>query len=195
MRNLQIFGKILRFPYQRIKCSFDFLSLWDWNFCSIYSIFPEKLRNSEWTRQCCLLPSHPQSGIPWLWWSCSRASSLLFALLLSSGSCRCSLGGLWVAYTVLCWSPSSCQGGWSPAWGPGPGDTRLFPAVCRSPCPLVLPGLAAYSRHPLSVTHTSVLTHKLPWLIIHPQAKFCVLWSFCHREVNPHLLIFPTCPS
>lgn len=60
-RNLQIFGKFVRFPYQRIKCSFDLLPLWDWNFCSIYSIFPEKLRNSEWTRQGCLLPSHPHS--------------------------------------------------------------------------------------------------------------------------------------
>lgn len=111
-----------------------------------------------------------QARLPFTFTSSIRHSLVVIEFQQSSSPC-CLLccfywgvviGALWVAYTVLCWSPSSCQGGWSPPWGAGPGDTGLFQAVSRSPCPLVLPGLAAYSRHPLSVAHASVLTRKLP---------------------------------
>lgn len=103
-------------------------------------------------------------------------------LLLLSGSChQWSLGGLWVACMVLCGSPSSCQGGWSPPWGAGPGDTRLFPleALVHLSCFV----WQLIGDTPCSDPQFSSYLWAPSWLITHPQAKLC--HSSCSATERP----------
>lgn len=190
---------MVRFPYQRIKCCFDLLSLWDWNFCSIYSIFPEKLRNSEWTRQGCLLPSHPQSGIPWLWLSSSRAPLLVvcsaafigeLSLVLSRRplGCltRCCVGHPAAARVVE--APHEEQG------LDTQGCFRLsLEALVHLFC--LVWQLIAGTPWVSPTLHSSPLSSQLAH---HPSVgkALCVTVVLSQRgDRTSHLLIFPTCPS
>lgn len=120
-----------------------------------------------------------------------QSSFSLFPLLLLWGSCHHhALGGLWVAYMVLCWSCPSCQGGWSPHEEQGlvtQGCCQLSVETLVHLFCLVWQLVADTS---CSVSHTSVLSCKLSAGSSSIPRQSSVHSSCSAVEVNPHLLSF-----